>query len=105
MNSVDEDASLLVTSPNTVDLLFVMSNATRLRMMQLMTEGEITVGDLARKAGISQSATSQHLRRMNDAEILERRRDKQTIFYKLASGPVEQILKFIESDNISRPIC
>ena len=49
------------------DTLKALGNARRLMLLCKMVEhGEVTVGDLARDVGLSQSACSQHLARMRD---------------------------------------
>ena len=100
MHRTDNYTGSINTSLNAADLLHVMGNANRLKMMQLISDREVTVSEIARVVGLSQSATSQHLQRMNDANIVERRRDSRTIYYKLASEPVRQILKCIGAEEI-----
>lgn len=57
--------------------IFAISNVMRIRMAQIMLEGELKVGDLAAKVGLSQSATSQHLQKFRKAGLLVQRKDRQ----------------------------
>ena len=53
------------------DTLKAIGNARRLMLLcKLVEHGEMTVGDLARDVGLSQSACSQHLARMRDEGLV-----------------------------------
>jgi ArsR family transcriptional regulator, virulence genes transcriptional regulator len=77
-------------------LLNVMANAQRLRMLTTMLEGEISVGTLAQKVGLSQSALSQHLAKLRAADIVRTRRDAQTVFYSVKSDSVSVVLATLD---------
>lgn len=75
------------------DVLKAIGNARRLMLLcKLAEHGEVTVTDLARDAGLSQSACSQHLARMRDERLVTFRRDSQTIWYRIADPRVEALL-------------
>ncbi len=75
------------------NLLKAMGNARRLMVLcKLVEHGEMTVGDLAREVGLSQSALSQHLARMREEELLAFRRESQTLWYRIADPRTEQLL-------------
>ena len=70
-----------------------MGNARRLMVLcKLVEHGEMTVGDLAREVGLSQSALSQHLARMREEGLVAFRRESQTIWYRIADPRTEQLL-------------
>jgi len=71
-----------------------MGNSKRLLMLHHMSVREITVNDLAKATGLSQSATSQHLTRLRQADLVVRRRDSQTIYYSIASQLVRKLLNY-----------
>ena len=56
-----------------------------------MESGEATVGALSEAAGLSQSATSQHLARLREAEIVTFRRESQTLWYRIADPRIEEL--------------
>jgi ArsR family transcriptional regulator len=58
----------------------------------MVEHGEVTVGDLARDVGLSQSACSQHLARMRDEGLVAYRRESQTLWYSIADARVETLL-------------
>jgi DNA-binding transcriptional ArsR family regulator len=69
-------------------LLKAMSNPTRLVILCKIAEGERSVGELEKQVGLTQSGISQHLAVLRRERIVVTRRDKQTIFYSLASPDV-----------------
>ena len=75
------------------NLLKAMGNVRRLMVLcKLVEHGEMTVGDLAREVGLSQSALSQHLARMREEGLVAFRRESQTIWYRIADPRTEQLL-------------
>src|SRR5512142_1573573 len=69
-------------------LLKAMSNPTRLVILCKIAEGERSVGELEKQVGLTQSGISPHLAVLRRERIVVTRRDKQTIFYSLASPDV-----------------
>jgi DNA-binding transcriptional ArsR family regulator len=78
------------------ELLNIMANAQRLKMLTMLSEGEISVGPLARYLGLSQSALSQHLAKLRAADIVITRRDAQTVYYSLKSDKVVPVLTMLD---------
>lgn len=73
-------------------LLGALANAKRLQILKEILDQETSVGDLARKLGLSQSALSQHLSRLRALELVSTRRVAQTIYYTSRSIRVRKIL-------------
>jgi ArsR family transcriptional regulator len=63
----------------------ILSNPTRLRIMALLEEQEMCVGDLARELSISLSTVSQHLQLMKDRRAVVQRRDGQNVYYRVTN--------------------
>jgi DNA-binding transcriptional ArsR family regulator len=63
--------------------LKVLAHPVRLMIIHLLGEGELSVQELEKAVGISQSSVSQHLSLLRDKEILESRRVAQQVFYRL----------------------
>jgi len=75
------------------DVLAALANDRRLLILcKLVEEGEVTVGALAEGIGLSQSALSQHLARMREEGIVAFRRDRQTLWYRIADQRIESLL-------------
>ncbi len=75
------------------DTLKAIGNARRLMLLcKLVEHDEMTVGDLAREVGLSQSACSQHLGKMRDEGLVTYRRESQTLWYAIADARVGTLL-------------
>lgn len=70
---------------NQAELFRVFANATRLRILQTMVHGELSVSRIAEQIGISVQNTSHHLRFMKDKGLLKSRRVGQKIRYRIAN--------------------
>ena len=73
-------------------LLKMLANGQRLRVLCLLVEGELSVGQINERVDLSQSALSQHLAKLREEELVATRREAQTIYYRLTSGPAKHIL-------------
>ncbi len=62
----------------------VLSSPKRLQIIDLLRDGERTVGELVRQMGIGKANLSQQLAFMRSKGILEARREGQRIYYRLA---------------------
>ena len=62
-----------------------LGDETRLRLLELLTSGERTVGDLMDSTGLGQSLVSHHLRALRRAGVVTTRRDGRWIHYATSS--------------------
>jgi ubiquinone/menaquinone biosynthesis C-methylase UbiE/DNA-binding transcriptional ArsR family regulator len=69
-----------------LDGLRAAGEATRLRLIALLTGGELTVGEIAEVLGQSQPRVSRHLRLLSEAGLIERMPEGSWVFYRLAHG-------------------
>jgi rhodanese-related sulfurtransferase len=65
-----------------------LANPHRLEIVDLLAQGERTVEDLAREAGMSVANTSRHLQELRAARLVEVRRDGLYGYYRLADERV-----------------
>lgn len=77
-------------------LLTLMGNEKRLMIMSHLLDAEMSVGAIAEKVSLSQSALSQHLARLRNEELVETRRDRQMIYYTCKSEAVRKLLGTLE---------
>jgi DNA-binding transcriptional ArsR family regulator len=84
------------------EVLKIMGHPLRLKIAQVLNQGEQTVGAIANAIGASQSATSQHLKIMKMKGILASRRDSTCVYYSVARPEVFKILRCIQDDNSLR---
>ncbi|HEY4999701.1 MAG TPA: metalloregulator ArsR/SmtB family transcription factor [Usitatibacter sp.] len=73
-------------------LLKAMSNPARLVILCQLAEGERSVGELEEEVGISQSGISQHLAVLRGEHVVTSRRERQTVYYALASAEVAALM-------------
>ncbi|ANT50931.1 MULTISPECIES: ArsR/SmtB family transcription factor [Mesorhizobium] len=76
--------------------LSVMGNGKRLLIMNYLAEGELSVGVLADKVELSQSALSQHLAKLRRFGIVETRRDRQMVYYSCKSAAARELLALLD---------
>jgi ArsR family transcriptional regulator, virulence genes transcriptional regulator len=56
----------------------------------------MSVGAIAEKVLLSQSALSQHLAKLRALDLVETRRDRQMIYYSCKSDAVRELLKMLD---------
>ncbi len=74
------------------ETLRALSHPVRLRIVQLLAEGEVCVKGLEEVLGISQPSVSQHLARLRYAGLIEFERRGHLVCYRLASDRASRIL-------------
>lgn len=74
-------------------LLKAMSNQHRLLILCQLVPGEKCVSDLEKVVGLSQSALSQHLARLRRDNLVNTRREAQTIFYSLSGDEASAVIE------------
>jgi len=77
------------------ELLKAMANAQRLRVLCLLVEREMSVGEINALVPISQSALSQHLAVLREKNLVATRREAQTVFYSVADGTVHDVIEVL----------
>lgn len=79
------------------NLLTMLGNEKRLAILWSILDNEMSVGALADKVELSQSALSQHLAKLRKSKLVETRRDRQTIYYTCRSEKVRTILRALQN--------
>ncbi len=62
---------------------------TRLRIVALLADKELTVNEIVAVIGLSQPTISRHLAVLRQAEVVHDRRDGQKVYYRLDKQSVE----------------
>ena len=75
------------------DMLKLLSHPHRLMVLCELKMGEKSVSELANRVGLSQSPLSQHLARMRYEDVVETRRDGQTVYYSLKEGEASLLIE------------
>ena len=76
-----------------VTLLKGFSDATRLKILCLLREGEVCVHNIVEVLAISQSGVSHQLRLLRDARLVTSRKEGRHVYYRLADEHVKQMLE------------
>lgn len=72
----------------------IVGDETRLKICYLLCRHpELSVSQMAEVLGVSVSAVSHSLRRLKEIELVNTRRDAQTIYYSLKKSPFSTLLK------------
>lgn len=77
---------MIAKSHDPAEVLKVLADPTRLRILGLLEREELTVGELARSLEMAQSRVSNHLRVLRDADLLRERHAGRTTWLKLAEA-------------------
>ena len=73
-------------------LFRVLGHPVRIRMLELLTDGERTVGQLQAELDLDSSGTSQHLAALRQQGILDSRRAGTSVYYRIRDPRVSQLL-------------
>ena len=71
----------------------VLSDETRLKIIRALEKRELCVSDIARKAGVSQTAVSHQLRTLRQMDLVREQRVGQRVYYRIADGHIFCIIK------------
>jgi ArsR family transcriptional regulator, virulence genes transcriptional regulator len=84
MNAAADEAS---------ELLKALANRHRLLIICQLIDAERSVGQLVEFLGIRASTVSQHLALLRKDGLVKARRDGQTIWYSISSGPARELVE------------
>ncbi len=76
-----------------VDFFKVFGDVTRIRMLSLLLQGELCVGEIAERLNMTQSAVSHQLRVLRQSDLVKYRKDGKTVFYSLDDDHVKMVLE------------
>jgi rhodanese-related sulfurtransferase/DNA-binding HxlR family transcriptional regulator len=74
------------------DLARTLGHTHRLLLLHHIADGERAVEQLTQLSGLPLANTSQHLQQLRRAGLVQTRRDGKRVLYRLASGPIENVL-------------
>ena len=82
-----------VKAARLADLFGTLSDASRVRIIALLLEQELSVGSLAETLGMSESAGSHQLRGLRQLRLVRGRREGRRIFYSLDDHHVAELFR------------
>jgi DNA-binding transcriptional ArsR family regulator len=77
--------------PDVATSFQVLADPTRRRILDLLLERSLPVGELAGHLGLTQPGTSKHLRVLREAGLVAARQDAQRRWYELRPAPLTEI--------------
>jgi len=80
----------------TLEVLDVIAEPTRRRILDAVRDAECSVGDLVERVGMHQPGVSRHLKVLRDAGLVEVRRDAQRRLYRLRAEPLMELDAWLE---------
>jgi len=82
--------------PAALDVLDVIAEPTRRRILDAVRDTECSVNDLVERVGMHQPGVSRHLKVLRDAGLVEVRRDAQRRMYRLRADPLMELDAWLE---------
>jgi DNA-binding transcriptional ArsR family regulator len=78
------------------ECLKVIAHPHRLRMLQMMLEGDFTVGELADACDIPSPMASEHLRLLQRCGFLDARKEGRFVYYHIVEPHLEKLMACVE---------
>jgi len=75
------------------ELFSALSDASRVRIISLLLDGEMGVGALAEKLDMTESAVSHQLRGLRQMRFVRARKSGRQVFYRLDDDHVEKLYR------------
>jgi ArsR family transcriptional regulator len=73
-------------------LFRVLGHPVRIRILEILSDGERTVGQLQAELDLDSSGTSQHLAALRQQGVLDSRRAGTSVYYRIKDPRVSQLL-------------
>lgn len=77
---------------DTADILKVLGDPTRLKIVMALTKEELCVCDLSALSGVSVSAVSHQLRLLRGHRLVKYRKQGKMVYYSLADEHIDNII-------------
>lgn len=97
MNSPAVQLTNLEALGQAAECLRVLAHPHRLRMLQMLNQGQFTVGELAEACELPAAMASEHLRLMQRCGFLSSDKEGRKVFYQIAEPHLVNILQCIEA--------
>jgi DNA-binding transcriptional ArsR family regulator len=75
-----------------VEVFSMLADATRVRIILALRDGELSVSDIAELVGKAPAGVSQHLAKLRLARIVVTRHEGTKVFYRLADEHARQLV-------------
>lgn len=81
----------------TVTTLNALAEPNRMKIVELLREGPLTVGEIADRLGMRQPQASKHLKVLSESGVLEVRPEGNRRIYKLRAEPFNALDAWLDS--------
>ena len=81
------------TSTHLADLFSALSDPTRLRIISVLLDNELNVGDIATRLTMTESAVSHQLRGLRQLRLVRSRKDGRQVYYALDDEHVAKLYR------------
>ena len=103
MSLTRANTTLSIPFQDALGVLRAAAEETRLRILALLTDGELSVSDLTDILGQSQPRISRHLKLLVEADLVERHREGAWAFFRLREGRAGLVDSMIAGLDRSEP--
>ena len=73
-------------------LFRTLSHPTRLRILDALRDGELSVGGVQERLDVAQSTASQHLAALRSLDLVEARREGTSVWYRVSDKTIWDLL-------------
>ncbi|AQQ71460.1 HTH-type transcriptional repressor CzrA [Limihaloglobus sulfuriphilus] len=80
------------------ECLRVMGHPTRIRIVEVLLQGEFTVGEVARICRLPAHQTTGHLRLMKNAGLLNSKRSGRSVYYSISDPRLPGLINCIRTN-------
>ena len=81
------------TSSHLADLFSALSDPTRLRIISVLLDSELNVGDIASQLTMTESAVSHQLRGLRQLRLVRSRKNGRQVYYALDDDHVAKLYR------------
>ncbi|MFO8069590.1 MAG: metalloregulator ArsR/SmtB family transcription factor [Alkalibacterium sp.] len=83
------------------DLFKVLSDETRLKILQLLSKDQLCACDIIEEFNITQPTLSYHMKMLRDKKLVVTQREGNRVLYALDEENVDALISFIQSIGTS----
>lgn len=85
----------MARQPTTADVFNAIAEPQRRAILNLLRDGELSVGDIADALDLKQPQTSKHLRVLSEVGVVSVRKDGRQRFYRLHGAALKPIFDWV----------
>lgn len=86
-----------MTDDPPIEILKALAHPIRLKLLQVLTEEELNVGEIEAASKVGQPALSQQLAVLRNAGIVQTRKDAKLVFYRIDKESLLGVAELIDT--------